>query len=133
MRFGANGFKTMLCYDQRSTRPAALPSEGEGLQQLQEFFVERPNTNSPGSDPGVSLGNHMYLRIMADENAKLKQELQFMRQALSNQGAGEYRGGRPEGERGIHHQDSPLKWMGSHGGISEAVGSSALLGLEDQH
>lgn len=120
----------------RSMRPAALPDEGEGLQHLQEFLVERPNMNSPGSDPGVGIANHMYLRIMADENAKLKQELQFMRHALSNQGTGECRGGRPDGERGAHHHDSSLNWAGSHGGISEAVGSAVggikgLLGLKD--
>lgn len=78
----ANGFWSEETQNEALLKAMRLAGlDGDGVPNLHEFLAGDGSLgNRPASDPGVSLGNYMYTRIMADENVKLKQGLQAMRE-----------------------------------------------------
>lgn len=124
----------------RAMRPAALPGDdGDGLQHLQEFLGEKQMATSPGSDPGTLLGGNMLMRVMADENAKLKQELQAMRDSMFKYGlGGNGAGNNPQAAQGEAFQHGLHVYHPEHrSGLNSALGSAVggikgLLGIKDQ-
>lgn len=137
----------------RAMRPTDLPGGGgDGIPHLQDFLsMEKPFGNSPGSDPGQNLGQHMAMRMMVDENARLRQELNMVKESMYHHG-----GGGPGGT--LSHQNAILPqggflhrgalgdplhggvygpYQGGRGGLSEMVGSAVggikgFLGIGDQ-
>lgn len=122
----------------RAMRPAGLPEEpGGGIPQLHEFIAPEKAIHSPGSDPGFGLGSHMAMKMMANENQQLRQELLSMKEAMLGRGAPQPIGSsRPLDSLMDLHHGGVGGVLASRGGLNEMLGTAMggmkeLLGIGD--